>query len=118
MDRMTGRQKQAVTDFEKQQKAAEAKREAATKELDSLAASQKALRKNKQDVQAKLAEARELLSKLTAEEKARLAAIEKKKEEAARKAAEQAEQARQDEAGAEAGKDGRPRTRPQARRRS
>lgn len=106
LDRMTGRQKLAVTDYERQQKAAETKRKAATEELDSLAASQKALKKNKQDVQAKLSEARKMLSKLTAEQKARLAAIEKKKEEAARKAAERAEKARQDEAGSEAGKGG------------
>ncbi|RAJ71791.1 cell wall-associated NlpC family hydrolase [Streptomyces sp. Amel2xB2] len=96
LDRMTGRQKEAVTDFEKQQKAAKDKREAATEELASLTASQKALKKNKQEVQDKLAEARKLLSKLTAEEKARLAKIEKKKQEAARKAAERAEQARRD----------------------
>jgi cell wall-associated NlpC family hydrolase len=96
LDRMTGRQKEAVTDFEKQQKAAKSKREAATDELASLTASQKALKKNKQEVQDKLAEARKLLSKLTAEEKARLAKIEKKKQEAARKAAERAEEARRE----------------------
>jgi peptidoglycan DL-endopeptidase CwlO len=89
LDRMTGRQKQAVTDFERQRKAAERKREAAAGELASLASSQKELKKNKQAVQAKLAKARSMLSKLTAEEKARLAAIEKRKEAAARKAAEQ-----------------------------
>jgi peptidoglycan DL-endopeptidase CwlO len=94
LDRMTGRQKEAVTDFEKQRKAAQSKREHATDELASLAASQKALKKNKQEVQDKLAEARKLLSKLTAEEKARLAKIEKRKQEAARKAAERAEEAR------------------------
>jgi peptidoglycan DL-endopeptidase CwlO len=94
LDRMTGRQKEAVTDFEKQRKAAQSKREHATEELASLAASQKALKKNKQEVQDKLAEARKLLSKLTAEEKARLAKIEKRKQEAARKAAERAEEAR------------------------
>ncbi|WP_314171684.1 C40 family peptidase [Streptomyces winkii] len=96
LDRMTGRQKEAVTDFEKQRKAAQSKREHATEELASLSASQKALKKNKQEVQDKLAEARKLLSKLTAEEKARLAAIEKKKQEAARKAAERAEEARRE----------------------
>ncbi|OEU85313.1 glycoside hydrolase [Streptomyces abyssalis] len=98
LDRMSGRQKEAVADFEKQQKAAQAKRESATEELASLEASQKALKKNKREVQDKLSEARQLLSKLTAEEKARLAAIEKKKQEEARKAAERAEEAR-DEAG-------------------
>ncbi|QPP06934.1 glycoside hydrolase [Streptomyces bathyalis] len=96
LDRMSGRQKEAVADFEKQQKAAQSKREHATEELAALNASQKALKENKQEVQDKLSEARKLLSKLTAEEKARLAAIEKKKQEAARKAAERAEEARQD----------------------
>ncbi|NLU72359.1 glycoside hydrolase [Streptomyces sp. HNM0575] len=103
LDRVSGRQKEAVTEFEKQQKAAKEKREAATDELASLTASQKALKKNKQEVQDKLAEARKLLSKLTAEEKARLAKIEKQKQEAARKAAERAEKARHD---AEKGKGG------------
>ncbi|MGW9121818.1 C40 family peptidase, partial [Streptomyces sp. NPDC055663] len=50
-------------------------------------------RQSKQDVQTKLGEARTLLSKLTAEEKARLAEIERKKEaEAERKAQELAKQ--------------------------
>lgn len=98
LDRMTGRQKEAVGEFERQQKAANAKRAAATEELASLAASQKALKKNKQDVQAKLSEARKMLSKLTAEEKARLAAAEKKREAAARKAAERAEAERREAA--------------------
>ncbi|HEV7629045.1 MAG TPA: NlpC/P60 family protein, partial [Streptomyces sp.] len=103
LDRMTGRQKEAVTDFEKQQKSADSKREAATEELDSLASAQKALKKNKQEVQAKLSEAREMLSKLTAEQKARLAAIEKKKQAKARAAAERAEAERKKDAGSDAG---------------
>lgn len=98
LERMTGRQKEAVSDFERQQKSADSKRAAATKELDSLAESQKALKKNKQEVQTKLSEARKMLSKLTAEEKARLAQIEKKKEAAARKAAERAEAERREAA--------------------
>ncbi|SCK28339.1 C40 family peptidase [Streptomyces sp. WMMB 322] len=96
LDRMSGRQKEAVADFEKQQQAAKDKREAATEELGSLTASQKALKKNKQEVQDKLSEARKLLSKLTAEEKARLAKIERQKQEAARRAAERAEEARRE----------------------
>jgi cell wall-associated NlpC family hydrolase len=99
LDRMSGHQKRAVADYEKQQKAAQKKREAATEELASLADSQKALKKNKQEVQGKLEEARKLLSKLTAEEKARLAAIEKKKQEAARKAAERAEKEQKENGG-------------------
>jgi cell wall-associated NlpC family hydrolase len=95
LDRMSGRQKEAVADYTKQQKAAERKRQAATKQLASLSAAQQELKQNKQEVQGKLEEARKLLSKLTAEQKARLAAIEKKKQEAARKAAERAEAERE-----------------------
>jgi cell wall-associated NlpC family hydrolase len=103
LDRMSGRQKEAVSDFEKQRKAADRERKAATKELSSLTSAQKELKKNKQDVQAKLAEARELLSELTAEQKARMAAAEKKKQEAARKAAERAEAEREKGSGGSPG---------------
>lgn len=61
--------------------------------LETLTTTQATLRTSKQDVQKKLGEARTLLSKLTAEEKARLAEIERKKEaEAKRKAEELAKQ--------------------------
>ena len=93
MSRMTGRQKQAVDDYVEQQSATMKKRKEATESLRTLTESQKDLKAAKAKVQKKLAAARELMSKLTAEEKARLAAIEKKKqEEAARKAAELARQ--------------------------
>ncbi|GAA0667922.1 C40 family peptidase [Streptomyces thermocarboxydovorans] len=93
MGRMTGRQKEAVDDYVEQQSATMKKRKEATESLQTLTESQNDLKAAKAKVQKKLAEARELLSKLTAEEKARLAAIEKKKqEEAARKAAELARQ--------------------------
>ncbi|MEU6082208.1 NlpC/P60 family protein [Streptomyces sp. NPDC047108] len=103
MSRMTGQQKQAVEDFQTQQRAATKKRAEATESLAGLTESQKQLRTTKESVQRKLSDARELLSKLTAEEKARLAAIErKKKAEAKRKAEElarqQAEKQRQEEA--------------------
>lgn len=88
MDRMTDRQRSVIDDYETQRAAAAEQRAEATKSLESLTRSQQALRTSKQDVQAKLAEARTLLSKLTAEEKARLAAIERKKEEEARRKAE------------------------------
>ncbi|CAL9556422.1 hypothetical protein SUDANB176_04554 [Streptomyces sp. enrichment culture] len=108
MDRMTGRQKEAVDDYVTQQSETMGKRREATESLETLTESQSDLRTAKATVQKKLADARELMSKLTAEEKARLAAIEEKKqEEAARKAAElarqQAEQQRaQEEAREEA----------------
>ncbi|MFB6549239.1 NlpC/P60 family protein [Streptomyces sp. NPDC056405] len=89
MDRLTGRQKDAVDDYATQQSETMEKRREATESLETLTESQSDLKTAKATVQKKLATARELLSELTAEEKARLAAIEKKKqEEAARKAAE------------------------------
>lgn len=88
MDRMTAQQRTAVTEYETERASAAKQRAAATKRLESLTDSQEALRTSKQTVQTKLAEARTLLSTLTAEEKARLAAIERKKEEEARRKAE------------------------------
>ncbi|MFK0026458.1 NlpC/P60 family protein [Streptomyces sp. NPDC090798] len=93
MNRLTTRQKAAVDDYVTEQAATTKKRAEASKSLQTLTTTQSALRTSKADVQRKLAEARSLLSKLTAEEKARLAAIERKKREAAdRKAAELAQQ--------------------------
>ncbi|MBD0423099.1 C40 family peptidase [Streptomyces sp. TRM S81-3] len=93
MSRLTGRQKEAVDDYITQQSETMKKRREATESLKTLTDSQNDLKTAKATVQKKLATARELLSTLTAEEKARLAAIEKKKqEEAARKAEELARQ--------------------------
>ncbi|MFD7692367.1 NlpC/P60 family protein [Streptomyces sp. NPDC059374] len=93
MNRMTGRQKQSVDEYFTEQSATMKKRQEATRSLETLTESQKDLRTAKSTVQKKLADARQLLSELTAQEKARLAAIEKRKqEEAARKAEELARQ--------------------------
>ncbi|MFF7766501.1 NlpC/P60 family protein [Streptomyces massasporeus] len=93
MDRMTGRQKVAVDDYVTQQSETMKKRQEATESLETLTDSQDGLKTAKATVQRKLADARELMSKLTTEEKARLAAIEKEKRaEAARKADELARQ--------------------------
>ncbi|MGP4044880.1 NlpC/P60 family protein [Streptomyces sp. 2A115] len=93
MSRLTSRQKQAVDDYVTQQAATTEKRQEASESLQALTTTQSTLKTSKADVQRKLAEARELLSKLTVEEKARLAAIEREKqEEAQRKAAELARQ--------------------------
>ncbi|MER6751375.1 NlpC/P60 family protein [Streptomyces fungicidicus] len=93
MDRMTGRQKVAVDDYVTQQSETMKRRQEATESLETLTESQGDLKTAKATVQKKLGDARELMAKLTAEEKARLAAIEKKKQqEAARKAAELARQ--------------------------
>ncbi|MFJ9600593.1 C40 family peptidase [Streptomyces althioticus] len=108
LDRMTGRQKAAVDDYVTQQTETMKKRQEATESLRTLTETQGDLKTAKATVQKKLADARELLSKLTAEEKARLAAIEKRKqEEAARKAAELArQQAAQEQAREEAAQQG------------
>ncbi|SCF93819.1 C40 family peptidase [Streptomyces sp. Ncost-T10-10d] len=93
MSRMTGQQQKAVTDFRTQQAKASKKRAEAVQSLETLTSTQTTLRTSKQNVQKKLGEARAMLSELTAEEKARLAALERKKEaEAKRKAEELARQ--------------------------
>ncbi|MFI0543627.1 NlpC/P60 family protein [Streptomyces sp. WSLK1-3] len=93
MGRLTSRQKGAVDDFASEQSATMKKRQEASQSLQELTETQSGLKTAKATVQKKLADARELLSELTAQEKARLAAIEKRKqEEAARKAAELAQQ--------------------------
>jgi peptidoglycan DL-endopeptidase CwlO len=93
MGRLTARQKSTVDDYFSEQSATMKKRQEASKSLQTLTETQNDLQTAKSTVQKKLSDARELLSRLTAEEKARLAAIQKKKEqEAARKAAELAQQ--------------------------
>ncbi|MFD7220856.1 NlpC/P60 family protein [Streptomyces sp. NPDC059892] len=87
-DRLTERQRGVLTDYQTQQADAAKQRQRASKDLESLTASQAALRTSKQNVQQKLGAARALLSKLTTEEKAWLAALERKKEEEARRTAE------------------------------
>jgi peptidoglycan DL-endopeptidase CwlO len=103
MSRLTKRQKGAVDDYVSEQSATMKKRQEAAQSLETLTDSQSDLKTAKATVQKKLTDARDLLSKLNTEEKARLAAIEKKKqEEAARKAAELAkEQAAAEKAAAE-----------------
>ncbi|MEU3611038.1 NlpC/P60 family protein [Streptomyces sp. NPDC006872] len=91
-NRLTDRQKGTVADYVTEQSAT-TKRQEATGSLATLADSPDALKTAKATVQKKLGDARELLSRLTAQENARLAAIEKQKQnEAARKAAELAQQ--------------------------
>ncbi|MFF6782026.1 NlpC/P60 family protein [Streptomyces sp. NPDC012510] len=93
MDRLTDRQQGTVDAYVTQQAEAAEQRRQATDSLDQLTESQNALKAGKAKVQAKLAEARELLSTLTAEERTRLAAIEQREqEEAERKARELARQ--------------------------
>ncbi|MFI1156046.1 NlpC/P60 family protein [Streptomyces sioyaensis] len=89
MERLTGRQKQAVTDYQEQAAAAAHQRAEATDSLERLQKSQASLKESKRTVQDKLTEARQLLSRLTAQEKARLAALERQKEAAAKRKAEE-----------------------------
>ncbi|MFG3030966.1 NlpC/P60 family protein [Streptomyces sp. NPDC048253] len=111
MSRLTDRQKGAVDDYVTERSATMKQRQEATESLATLTDAQNDLKIAKAAVQKKLGEARELLSRLTAQEKARLAAIEKQRqEEAARKAAELARQqaaeqaaAQQESGGASAG---------------
>ncbi|TSB20483.1 C40 family peptidase [Streptomyces benahoarensis] len=89
MERLTGRQQQAVDAYQEQQAAAAHQRAEATRSLERLQESQTALADSKRTVQGKLTEARQLLSELTAQEKAHLAELERKKEEEARRKAEE-----------------------------
>ncbi len=89
MSRLTSRQKGMVDDYVTAQAATLKTRRKAVTSLKTLTQSQNDLKTAKSTVQEKLSAARTLLSTLTAQEKARLAAIEKQKQqEAARKAAE------------------------------
>ncbi|MEU9332130.1 NlpC/P60 family protein [Streptomyces sp. NPDC048290] len=98
MGRLTERQKTAVDDYFAQQSDTMDKRREAGKSLETLTDTQDDLRTAKATVQRKLANARELLSDLTAQEKARLAEIERRKQaEAERKAEELARQQQAEE---------------------
>ncbi|WP_105972790.1 C40 family peptidase [Streptomyces geranii] len=88
-DRLTARQKDAVDDYITQQAETTRQRQEATASLESLTESQDHLQTTKTAVQKKLAQARQLLSRLTAEEKLRLAAIERKKQAEARRQAQE-----------------------------
>ncbi|OIK03025.1 glycoside hydrolase [Streptomyces sp. MUSC 14] len=93
MNRLTTREKSAVDAYIGDQAATMKKRREAAESLQTLTTSQQDLQTAKATVQKKLASARELLSQLTAQEKARLAQIEQaRQQEAARKAAELAKQ--------------------------
>lgn len=93
MGQLSDGQHRALADFQSQQAGAAKKRTEATRQLQSLTTSQAKLKTSKQDVQKKLSAAQALLSHLTAEEKARLAALQKKRdEEAQRKADAKAKQ--------------------------
>ncbi|WP_156723047.1 C40 family peptidase [Streptomyces apocyni] len=89
MSRLSGKQEKSLSDYQQLQATAAKKRGEATKSMKTLAETQGELKSSKREVQRKLSEARELLSTLTAEEKARLAALEKKREAEAREKAKE-----------------------------
>ncbi|MFD9117289.1 NlpC/P60 family protein [Streptomyces bottropensis] len=92
-DRPADRPQEAVGTYVTEQSEAADQRQEASESLEQLTASQNRLKAGKAKVQAKLAQARELLAALTAEERARLAAIEQReREEADRRAEELARQ--------------------------
>lgn len=91
MERMTARQQHAVTDFQDKQRDAQKQRAKAAGQLTELTEAQQSLAADKKAVQKKLTEARKLLSELTAEERARIAAAERERQEQARKRAAEAE---------------------------
>lgn len=109
MDRLTARQKDTVDDYVTQQAETTQKRREAATSLESLTESQDELQTTKTAVQTKLVQARRLLSRLTSEEKLRLAAIEREKQAEAHRQAQElarqqqaAEQRRQEAAAAAA----------------
>ncbi|MEV5968781.1 C40 family peptidase [Streptomyces sp. NPDC051921] len=112
MDRLSQKQRTAVADYEAKRAAAAKQRAAAARSLTELTAAQKKLRGTKETVQAKLAEARTLLAKLTAEEKARLAELERKRQAEARRKAEAQAEAEAAKAAAEAERRRQEQTRP------
>jgi peptidoglycan DL-endopeptidase CwlO len=87
MDRMSSQQEQALETYRTEQADATAKRQQAVQNLAKLTAAQQRLRTEKKAVREKLAETQKLLNSLTAQEKARLAALRKQQEEAAAKKA-------------------------------
>ena len=89
MERLSQAQQSAVEDFAKKQARTLVKRREASQNLAELTDAQKELAKQKSTVQRKLAEARRLLAKLTAEERKRLAELERKRKAEARKRAEE-----------------------------
>jgi cell wall-associated NlpC family hydrolase len=86
-DVMSQRQKSAVESYRVQQAAATQQRIEAAKSLATLTTQQAQLRTAKATVQTKLSEAQKLLNSLTAQEKARLAALAAKQEAEAKKRA-------------------------------
>ncbi|WP_432052959.1 NlpC/P60 family protein [Streptomyces xiamenensis] len=89
LDRLGEQQQQALTDFTARQSQATEQRDAATEALDELVVREDELQEQKETVQGKLAEARQLLEQLTEEEQDELAELERLEREEAERVAEQ-----------------------------
>jgi cell wall-associated NlpC family hydrolase len=95
MDRLSAQQEHALETYRTEQAAATAKRQQAVQSLAELTEAQQQLQTEKKTVRDKLAQTQKLLNSLTAQEKARLAALrQQQREAAARKAAALLAQAR------------------------
>ncbi len=90
MERLTNHEQSAVDRFQVRQAKAAKKRTEAQESLRDLTESQEQLRDSKKKVQSKLSDARQVLDRLTEQEKKRLAELERKREEEARRKAEEA----------------------------
>ncbi len=87
LNRASGQEQRMLATYETQQAQAASQRSAAAKSLQSLTTAQQQLATDKATVQKKLTQAQNLLNSLTAQQKARLAALQKQKEEQAQQAA-------------------------------
>ncbi|MDF3291086.1 C40 family peptidase [Streptomyces silvisoli] len=88
LNRASGKEQRVLADYETQQAQAARQRGTAARSLQSLSDAQQQLATDKATVQKKLTQAQDLLNSLTAQQKARLAALQKQKEEQAQREAE------------------------------
>ncbi|MFJ7155694.1 NlpC/P60 family protein [Streptomyces sp. NPDC101118] len=113
--RLGGEERDALAGLAARQAAASRERAEAAERLAELSASQTELRRRKAEVQAKLAAARGLLARLTAEERARLAELERAEEARRRADAQRAAARREAEAQRERRDPGTPAPTPSTR---
>ncbi|NJQ14796.1 C40 family peptidase [Streptomyces bohaiensis] len=90
LDQITGKQAEALRTIEAKQRALGQQRAEASAKLESLEESRAEAKERKDEIQGKLTEARQLLNRLTEEERAAIAAEEREAEAAAQREAEAA----------------------------
>ncbi|NJQ06130.1 C40 family peptidase [Streptomyces lonarensis] len=90
LDQITGKQAEALRTIETKQRALGQQRAEASAKLESLEESRAEAKERKDEIQGKLTEARQLLNRLTEEERAAIAAEEREAEAAAQREAEAA----------------------------